>query len=985
MVLYVYRNMRTLGEFAAYKPHQQQRPRKLSTQLTENNIRPQLHSSSSEVESESTSLSQTQQRHIRFPQQDMKPVVWLLVKVSSRIPQFKNLINVFETLGYSVQLQLQEPKSWTVLWSREYPFPLKRKLLPHQRVNHFPNCSNIFVKGDLARSNVSYIPKAFQIPSHVPEFLEYSKKNPELLWMQKNLHHKSISIKNVSEIDLTKSTTFIHMVGLSVSLSVIGIIMAFIRYETNFDKFHHRHEEIYRIAGSYLQGGVDRNESALTNYQLAPYLATKFESSIQQIARLQNGVATVKKGDQYFYEEDIFYVDPAITKILHFEVLDGSSNLTSPNQIMISKTMAIKYFDSLNVAGQVLEVENRSLQVVGVYEYSDRSHVSPRMLITLETVEQEYSQAVRHNWSAISHYTYVRLDAEVSEAQFEAMLRAEIPNFYRSGRPPEYELQPIASIHLSSDRTSELEVNGSWANLYYLVGAAFLILAIASINYINITSASALRRAKEIGVKKVFGFGKRKIISQFQIEAIITAMIAYSFALFLSEWLQVLLSRELEINFGESLIHDPQLAVILLLIAIVQGIIAGIFPPLLLLKVDIVSSLKGKLDSNSKKSSWSTRDLMVILQFSIAIALLIISVTIFRQMEFMVESDKGYDTRQLITVDLQTRESSENHQLIKSRLATVPGVVGIAATGNTHSSRIGGWRSYRPDTTSDQIQIPTLVVDEDYFSTLGVVMSEGRAFSKAFPSDATKAYIINRKAQRLLGDAGELNAFLQGWAFTGNNWTRKDAKIIGIVEDFHFTSMHDEIQPTVFSLASEITVNPFWLLVRIEPEKNGEVLDDLASVWSEIVPNRPFQYEFVDQALEDHYAREMDLLRLITLLAMIGMVISLIGLLGLTMFIIQGRIKEMSIRKVLGANLMQVLSLFLGRFATLIILANLVAWPIAFMINANWLENFSYHVDIGWIWYLMVGMAVLTLAFLAISTLVVKASGLNPVQTLKEE
>lgn len=782
-----------------------------------------------------------------------------------------------------------------------------------------------------------------------------------------------------------KSTTFIHMVGLSVSLSVIGIIMAFLRYETSFDKFHNSHEEVYRIAGSYLQGGTDRNESALTNYQLAPYLNTRLETSIKEIARFQNGVATIRKGEHYFYEEDIFYVDPAITKILHFDLLDGSDNLTSPNQAMISRDLAIKYFDTLNVAGEIIEVEDRSLQVVGVYEYSEKSHFSPNMLITLETVEGEYSEAVRNNWSAISHYTYVRLAPGVSEAHFEELLTTEIPNFYPWENPPEYQLQRIASIHLSSDLSSELEVNGSWANLYYLAGAALLILVIASINYINITSASALKRAKEIGVKKVFGFGKRKIIGQFQIEAITAALIAFGFALFLSEWLQVLLSQELEIAFGDSLFQDPRLAIVLLLIAIVQGIIAGTFPPLLLLQVDIVSSLKGKLDSNSQKSSWSMRDLMVTLQFSIAIALLIISVTIFRQMDFMVDSDKGYDTKQLITVDLQTRESSENHQLIKARLAAIPGVESIAATGNTHASRIGGWRSYRPDTTSDQIQIPTLVIDEDYFSTLGIAMSEGRAFSKDFPADARKSYIINKKAQQLLGDAGNLNDFLQGWAYTGQNWTLKDARIVGVVDDFHFTSMHDEIQPTVFSLASEITMNPFWLLVRIEPGKNEAVLDDLGTTWSEMVPNRPFQYEYVDQALADHYSQEMNLLRLITLLAIIGMVISLIGLLGLTMFIIQGRIKEMSIRKVLGANLIQVLSLFLGRFATLIVIANLVAWPIAFMINSNWLENFSYHVDIGWAWYLMIGMTVLMLAFLAISTLVVNASRLNPVDTLKDE
>ncbi len=782
-----------------------------------------------------------------------------------------------------------------------------------------------------------------------------------------------------------KSTTFIHMVGLSVSLSVIGIIMAFIRYETGFDKFHDRHEEVYRIAGSYVQGGTDRNESALTNFQLAPHLISSLASSIQEIARIQNGMATIRRGAHFFYEEDVFYVDPAITRILHFDVIDGTSNLTSPNQTMISRELAVKYFDSVNVAGQVLEVEDRSLQVIGVYDYSEKSHFSPKMLITLETVEDEYSQATRTNWSAISHYTYLRLAPGINQVQFEEQLAAEIPNFYPFDNPPEFELQPIASIHLSSDLSAELETNGSWANLYYLAGAALLILVIASINYINITSASALKRAKEIGVKKVFGFGKRKIIGQFQIEAITAALTAYGFALFLSEWLQVLLSRKLEIDFGNSLFQDPELAIILFVIAIVQGIIAGSFPPLLLLQVDIVSSLKGKLDSNSQKSSWSMRDLMVTLQFSIAIALLIISVTIFRQMEFMVESDKGYDTSNLITVDLQTRESSENHQLIKSRLAVVPGVLGVTATGNTHSSRIGGWRSYRPDSTSNQIQIPTIVIDEDYFSTLGITVSEGRAFSKEFPADARKSYIINRKAQQLLGDAGNVNAFLQGWAFTGENWTLKDAKVIGIVEDFHFTSMHDEIQPTVFSLASEITVNPFWLLVRIEPGRNEQVLNALSAAWSETVPNRTFQYEYVDHALAEQYSQEMNLLRLITLLAIIGMVISLIGLLGLTMFIIQGRIKEMSIRKVLGANLIQVLSLFLGRFTTLIVIANLVAWPIAFMINTNWLENFSYHVDIGWPWYLMVGLAVLMLAFLAISTLVVNASRLNPVETLKDE
>ena len=298
-------------------------------------------------------------------------------------------------------------------------------------------------------------------------------------------------------------------------------------------------------------------------------------------------------------------------------------------------------------------------------------------------------------------------------------------------------------------------------------------------------------------------------------EAIAVALLAFVIALFLSEWLQLELSERLEISLGRSLLQNPLVLAILLGIAISQGIFAGSFPPLLLLKLDIVTALKGKMESPIKKSKISARDIMVTLQFAIAIALLIVSVTIFRQMNFMVESDKGYDTQQLISIDLQTRALTTRYESIKSRLKTVPGVAGITATGTTHFNRIGGWRSYRADTAQDFIQIPTIVVDEDYFQTLGIDLKEGRPYSRDFPADAQKSYIINRKAQQILGDAGQLDAFLQGWAYTGSNWTRKDAKIVGIVDDYHFTSMHEEIQPTVFSLASEITANPSWLLLRI--------------------------------------------------------------------------------------------------------------------------------------------------------------------------
>lgn len=782
-----------------------------------------------------------------------------------------------------------------------------------------------------------------------------------------------------------KPITIIHMVGLSISLSVIGIIMSFIQYETAFDKFHESPEEIFRIVGSYVQGGTDRNESALSTFQLAPQLATRFSTSIDHIARLQHTTATVRSGEDLFFETEIMYADPAITSILTFPMIEGLPSLNGPNQALISRDFALKYFNDTSVSGQTLTVDDRSIQLVGVYDYPDQSHLSPNMVITLATIEPTYPEWVLKNWSGTSHYTYMRLAKGVAYRGLEEQINKEIPNFYPEEDLPEYTLQPVSDIHLSSNLSGELEINGTWATLYYLIGAALLILVIASINYINITSASALKRTKEIGIKKVFGYGKKKIVSQFQIEAIAVSLVAFLLSLFLSEWLHNYLDQKLDLPLGRSLTQAPELIAFLFVIAVVQGFLAGFFTPLLLLRLDIISSLKGKLEQQPQSIRMSFRDMTVTMQFAIAIGLLIVSVTIYRQMVFVSKSDKGYNAEQLISIDLQTQEVAARHDLLKSTLASVPGIENITASGSPHFRRIGGWRSYRADTTHEWVNISTTVIDEDYFKTIGAKILEGRDYDREFPSDATKSYIINESAQKMLGTAGDVNSFLQGWAFSGTEWTEKNAKIIGVVNDFHLTSMHEEIQPAVFSLASEITVNPTWLLARIVPGREEEALSALEEQWIELVPNRPFQYQFIDEALADYYTREMSLLQLITFLSLIGMVISIIGLLGLTMFIIQGRLKEMSIRKVLGASLMQVLSLFLRRFAILIIFANLISWPAAYLINSDWLDNFSYRVTIGWVWYLLVGIIVLTLAFLAISTLVINASRVNPIHTLKDE
>lgn len=807
------------------------------------------------------------------------------------------------------------------------------------------------------------------------KFLNHSKNN---MWFS----HFKIAYRFLLR---NMSTTLIHVLGLSTSLAMVGMVISYLSFETSFDKFHKNHENVFRIAGKYAHGGDQLNASALTTFQLAKYLETKYEE-IESIGRIENSDATVKVDEDLFFQQDIYNVDPSITEILSFNFLHGKPNLSAPAICAISRTTALKYFNRENAVGEIIEIEGIPIKVEAIFlEFPENSHLKPSMLVSMETSIPSYPQWVLHNWSGLSHYTYVKLRQPFKTKSLISQINEDFASFYDLGPPPQFFFQNIASIHLHSNLTQEISTNGKFSNLMLFGISALLILVIASINYINITSAGTLKRIKEIGVKKIFGYSSNKIVTQFQIEAILLTLISLVVSLIAIEWFQFRLESWLGLKIGQSLFKNPSLLFLLLGVGLIQGFIAGSFPALILAKTGIIESLKGKLIGESMNTRFTARDFMVITQFTIAIILLIVSSTIYRQVNYMLESDRGFDSEQLVAINLQNNDIAKKHETIKHQILDISGVKFASATNNPMFRRISGWRGYEFNGASNRINIPTVIVDEDFFTTIGARMVEGRTYSKDFPSDKTKSYIINEAARKFLDKEEVLNSTLTGQAFTGTSWSTKEAKVVGVVNDFHFASMHEEIQPIVFSLLSEFTMPPSWIVMKIDTERMQEIMNDVKVTWSKVVPDRPLQYEYVDQVASDYYQGEISQLRLIIILSCIGMAISLIGLLGLTLFIIQGKIKEMGIRKVLGASLSQLLFLFTNRFTLLILLANIVAWPLAYMINRKWLADFAYHVDTGWIYYILSGFGVLSLAYLVVSSLVVHTSKLNPTHALRNE
>ncbi len=790
-----------------------------------------------------------------------------------------------------------------------------------------------------------------------------------------------IALRNLLK---NKLYSTINIAGLSVGLAACVLIVLFVRHEVSYDKHFKESERILRLTGAYNQGGDTKTYSATTTYPLLPILAANFPE-IQTATRLDNMSSNVTRGDQNIYQEDIFLVDSLFFDLFSFETVAGSLNgvLNNPASIVLSETAATRHFGDEDPMQQILRIQEVDFQVAAVVkDLPSNTHFEAEMFIPMSTGISWYGDWVNELFTGTSHYSYFKMAEGTQANGLQARINTFLNATYESDTPYEYYLQSLESIHLDSDLTGEIGVNGSRTTVLIFIATAIVILLLACINYINLSIAASFQRGMEVGLKKVFGARPTAQILQFQAESIIIALLSCVFAVILVEMalpqFNVLTGGDFDFRIQE----DVVLGLSIFSVAVIIGVIAGSFPALFLLKMKTVMVLRNSALSGGG-GKFNLRNSLVVFQFFIAVVLIASTLIILNQIKFMRNADLGIDTAQVVVIPIGS--VADQYDLLREELLRNPSITEVTASNNHPAVRVGNWRGYRPEGAEESTYAPTVIVAHDFFETLGAEVIEGRSFDRDFETDYMQAYVLNEAAVKFFGFENPIGTSLGGLAFTGSEWSTKDAKVIGVVKDFHFASLHEEIRPTVFSLSSMATSRLNYMSIKVSPNGITETIANVERIWGQFASDVPFDFSFLDEDINEHYQAEDRFLKVFASFSFLSIVIGCLGLFGLTAFMMKQRTKEIGIRKVLGAGVFGLVNTLSIDFLKLVLVANILGWPLAYYLMDMWLQNFAYSSRISWQIFGVTGLGALIIAFASVAFHAVKTAATNPVNSIRYE
>jgi putative ABC transport system permease protein len=773
-----------------------------------------------------------------------------------------------------------------------------------------------------------------------------------------------------------KIISFINVIGLAVGIACSALILLYVRHELSFDQYHQNKEQIYRLVSKVQGASYEAVAKVPGPWSVA---AQKDFPEIEKVARFVFFNETlVSRSEKRFYESGGFFADSTTFEVFSFSLLQGNPEtaLKQPNAIVVTKTFAEKYFGEENALGQTLTFDNQNqYQVTGVMaNVPANSHFTFDFLVPMAT----YASPRRDNWQWLQFYTYVLLKAGASPQavaeKFPALLRQNLEANLAAPYAPY--LQPLTDIHLRSHLFREMQPNSDVAYIYIFSAVAGFILLIACINFMNLTTARAATRAKEVGVRKVTGADRLQLVKQFLGEALLISFLALLLALVCIDALlpvfNSLTNRVLTINY----FADITLSLSLIGITLVVGLISGSYPAFVLSNFKPVNALKGKLPGSSR--TWLRKGL-VVFQFAISAFLIIATGIVYNQLDYIQNKKLGFNEEQLVIIPIRDNVVREKYETVKQVLAQHPNVVSVSVSANLPGGSDYGI-PYVPE-GFPQDKIPPariLVVDQDFVQTFQMELAAGRSFSKEHPTDATAAFMINEEAAKQLGWSDPL-----GKLIAMPNIQRANSPVIGVLKDFHFRSLHEKIGPLLLFIAT-----PDWyslFSVRVRPENISETLTFLEKKWAEFDSSHPFTYTFFDAQFGQLHQAEQQMGRLLSYVAILAILIACLGLFGLSAFTAEQRTKEIGVRKVLGASVGNVMLLLSKDFTKLVLLGFIAAAPLAYYAMNQWLQEFAYRTEIGSGVFILSALLALLIAWVTVSYQSIRAALANPVESLRYE
>ena len=780
--------------------------------------------------------------------------------------------------------------------------------------------------------------------------------------------------------------------GLAVGMACCILIGLFIQNELSYDHYHKNFDNIYRVLHSYrqFQGNEKPTSPAPDEYQVwgnAP-VGRALLSDFPEITKTAQFTSPVQLLMQYkekrFQESNLLFADSTTFDIFSWKLLSGSSQkvLLEPNSIVLTQAMAKKYFGNESPLGQVLKVEDDVVfTVTGVMEdVPSNSHFSFDGLISMSTFKN-WRPEIFDAWGYVDFYTYFLIAPNTNINT----LSARIPEFLKRYSPGNenntYDIafEPLRNAYLYSKAGRQPGVVGSLSTIYIFSCVAIFILVIACINFMNLSTARSLERAKEVGVRKTLGAKKDSLIYQFLTESILLSLIALAFA-FVIALLMIPLINEVS---GKSLGYDDLLSMKMLLIllgaAMVVGLLAGIYPALVLTQFRPVSVLKGNFQNSG--NGVLLRKSLVILQFGLSFALMVGTAVVFSQLDYLRSRNLGFTKDQMLVIDYGGDESvNQQIEAIKTaftnRTDVIAASVSRAVPGDFFPNAYTTIQSVNGEMQSNA---PALYeIDFDFIPNYHIDVVAGRAFSRNYPVDSTQSLMVNEAAAHLFGYANSQDIVGKAFDLWGNQGT-----VIGVLQDFNYQSLHNKVEPLVLRFAPVDALGK--LSLRLKTTNLSETVNQLALIWNRLVPQRPFLYSFLDESFNKQYQADIRFGQVFSVFSGLAILIACLGLFGLATYSTKKRFKEIGVRKVLGASIGVIVTLLSSDFIKLVLIAIIIASPIAWWAMNKWLQDFAYHIDIQWWVFVLAGVLAIVIALVTVSFQAIKAALANPVDSLRDE
>ena len=777
-----------------------------------------------------------------------------------------------------------------------------------------------------------------------------------------------------------KAYSFINMTGLAVGLTACFMIYLYVHFEMSYDAFHSKADRIYRVVCDIKTPTETINASGPA-WAVAPNAKDEFPE-VESFVRLTNDNNLVRKGDIKFQEENSLWADSAFFKMFDFKLLKGDPNTALKDQfsVVFSETAAKKYFGNADPLGQTLQLlgEGFPAKVTGVMkDIPENSQIKADMLVSMSTLTQKLGPGLDSQWSNYGSSAYLLLkngtNPKMLEKKFPAFLeKRNGTEMKKIQMYPTLFLEPLRDVYLRSTRDGSK--TGNINNVYIFSIVAIFIMLIACINFINLTTARSAERAKEVGIRKVAGALKQQLTGQFIGESVIIALMSFVLTVLLTWLLLPLFNQLAGKTINDGIFHHPLYILMLLIISIIIGLLAGVYPALVLSSFQPIVVLKGRFSTSTK--GILLRKGLVISQFTISIALIIATIVVYKQMKYMRQQDLGFNKDQMMVIDTKGDPAKKTFQ---QSLAGLPKIKSTTMSSSVPGGGNPGAYSEIENVKGD-LQIANLdlyFVDFDYIPQYQIKMVAGRGFSRDFGTDTTQAMVLNEAAIKMFGYTSPEQAI--GKRF--KQWGR-EGKIIGVMKDFHFRSLQQEIKP----LSMRIEPDGCNLVsVHVSADHLPQTIAAIESKWKAVMPNRPFSYFFLDEYFDKQYRAEDRFGRLFLNFAILAIFISCLGLLGLASYSTIQRTKEIGIRKVMGANVSNIVNLLSTDFLKLVLIAFIIASPIAWFGMYKWLQNFAYRSQFTWWIFLAAGLLAVMIAFVTISFQAIKAAVANPVKSLRTE